>query len=93
MDLETKKRSFKVQEHWNTDLTTAERSDLLARCERRLTRLFRTLGLTAICNDCCCLFAPCELNHDANGWGCSECGGTDVESPSGNPNRRHDSQD
>jgi hypothetical protein len=93
MDLETKKRSCTVQEHWNTDLTTAERSELLARFEGRLTRLFRTLGLTAICNDCFCLFAPCELDHDDNGWGCLECGSTDVESPGGNPTRRHGSQD
>lgn len=90
MNAKVKQQAWRIQYHWNTTLAKEERSDLLARCEGRLTRLFERLGLTATCQDCFCIFAPYELDHDENGWGCPECGSTDVDSPWGNPVRQRE---
>ncbi len=93
MNAKTARQVFRVQQHWNEDLTPEQRDDLLARHEGRLVRLFTRLGLTARCNECSCICAPCELEHDANGWGCPQCGSTDVESPTGSPTHRPEDED
>lgn len=93
MNAQTARQAFHVQQHWNEDLTKEQREDLMARHEGRLVRLFTRLGLTARCNGCACLFAPAELEHDENGWGCPQCGSTDVDSPTGNPTRRPEDED
>ncbi len=92
MNTKTARQTAHVQQHWNEDLTQEQRDELMARHEGRLVRLFTRLGLTARCNECSCLFAPSELEHDENGWGCGVCGSTDVDSPWGNPIRRRDEE-
>jgi hypothetical protein len=90
MDMQTRTQSARVQSRWNNDLTIEQRKELRVRHEERYRRLYQRLGLTGWCNDCECIFSPCEFEEDTNGFGCPECGSTDVESPWGNPTRRRE---
>jgi hypothetical protein len=75
----------RVQRHWNDDLETQQRRDLMERFEGRLMRLFRGLGLEGWCDECGRIFALCEFEEDDGGFACPECGSTEVENYGAGP--------
>jgi len=75
----------RVQRHWNDDLETEDRKELMGRFEGRLMRLFQRLGLEGWCDECGRIFALCEFEEDTGGFACPECGSTEVENYGAGP--------